>query len=275
MRFTEPGRTICRTDIMNSLGFWKALLTLHILGGIAACVSGALAMTFSKGSARHRVNGNVFVISMLTLGLSASYLSVLRSDVGNFIAGLFVIYLISTAWLTARSPDGGPQTGLTQSGHAQSGLTETRLAGVQAALQQRPTWIVRADWIAFAAAAFGGAALIVTGVLASFDRRIAPSGPAASLFVLAAIVWACARGDYRMIRNGGLSGTARIARHLWRMSVALFIASGSFFFARQRIIFPAAVNKAGVPILFLVLPLALMWYWLRRIKRTREFQRAV
>ncbi len=35
--------------------------------------------------------------------------------------------------------------------------------------------------------------------------------------------------DVRRLRRGGVSGAVRVARHLWRMCLALFTASASFF----------------------------------------------
>ena len=70
-----------------------------------------------------------------------------------------------------------------------------------------------------------------------------------------------------MIRAGGLHGPARLKRHLWRMSVALFIASASFFLGPVRRI----PEPLRVPALRLIpfLVLATMAYWLWRYRRTR------
>ena len=72
-------------------------------------------------------------------------------------------------------------------------------------------------------------------------------------------------GDVRMLVRGGISGRHRIARHLWRMCFALFIAAGSIFLARQHL-FPAFMRKTGALIFLSVLPLLLMIFWLVRIR---------
>ena len=227
---------------MTPLTIWKATLFIHILAGLAACISGAAAMIFRKGGPRHRQNGNIFTLSMVTLGVSAIYLAYQRSDVGNFVAGFFVLYLVGTAWLAARRPD---------------------------------NVIGKAEWAGFIYAAVGSVVMVYFGYLGwQRPRHMMAGGPAAALFVLAAVVAMCAWADLRMIRRGGLAGTARVARHLWRMCLALFIASGSFFFARQRIIFHPMLIKMGLPLVFLFGPLVLMWYWMRRVKKRGEFQRA-
>ena len=40
-------------------------------------------------------------------------------------------------------------------------------------------------------------------------------------------------GDMRILRSGALNGASRLARHLWRMCFALFIAALSFFIGQS------------------------------------------
>jgi hypothetical protein len=75
-------------------------------------------------------------------------------------------------------------------------------------------------------------------------------------------------GDIRMLVRGGLSGVPRIARHLWRMCFALFIASASIFLARQRL-FPHFMRASGMLYLLSFLPLVLMTFWLLRVRGNR------
>jgi hypothetical protein len=94
-------------------------------------------------------------------------------------------------------------------------------------------------------------------------------------------------GDLRMIRSGGLRGAPRLARHLWRMCFALFIAAASFFPGMER---PISVVRAllrmlgqpdefpdslRIPALFAVPVLAVlvtMLYWLWRVRVRRTFR---
>ena len=82
------------------------LLPLHISAGIVGILSGAAAMSFRKGSARHALAGKVFVIAMLTLAASAVYLALMKHQLGNVLGGTFTFYLVATAWMTARRGDG-------------------------------------------------------------------------------------------------------------------------------------------------------------------------
>jgi hypothetical protein len=78
--------------------------------------------------------------------------------------------------------------------------------------------------------------------------------------------------DIRMLARGSVSGIRRIARHLWRMCFALFIAASSIFLARQQI-FPALLRKTGILFLLSILPLILMIFWLVRVSFTSAYKR--
>ena len=87
------------------------------------------------------------------------------------------------------------------------------------------------------------------------------------LLMFSALPLSAGVGDLRMIRSGGLRGTARLKRHLWRMCVALFVAAGSFFLGPVRRI----PEPLRIPALRLVpfVVLVTMVYWLWRLRRKR------
>jgi len=58
------------------------MLFLHICGGTLGLIAGAAAMIFRKGSRGHRLAGDVFVISMLTLGGTGAYMAMMKSQPG-------------------------------------------------------------------------------------------------------------------------------------------------------------------------------------------------
>jgi hypothetical protein len=84
-------------------------------------------------------------------------------------------------------------------------------------------------------------------------------------FFIAAIVGLAIVGDIRVLWSGALRGAARIARHLWRMCFALFIATGSFFLG-QADEFPEALRIWPVLIMLALAPLVLLLYWMWRIR---------
>jgi len=86
------------------------MLFLHICGGTLGLIAGAAAMIFRKGSRGHRLAGDVFVISMLTLGGTGAYMAMMKSQPGNVLAGTLTCYLVATAWMTAKR--GEAETGI-------------------------------------------------------------------------------------------------------------------------------------------------------------------
>lgn len=208
-------------------------LVLHISAGIVGLISGAFAMSFRKGSERHRTAGNVFVVSMLIMGACASYLALLKHQTNNVFGGLLTFYLITTAWLAGRRGE------------------------------QRPGIF---DWSALAMALAIGGSLLILGVRVVNGQSDDQSGvPVGMYFFLGSIPLLAAVGDIRMLAHGGISGRPRLVRHLWRMCFGLFIATGSFFLGQQQV-FPEAIRKQYLLAPLAVLPLFLLIFWLVRVK---------
>jgi len=95
--------------------------------------------------------------------------------------------------------------------------------------------------------------------------------PAGPYFFLGSVAVVAAVGDIRLLVRKGISGAQRIARHLWRMCFALFIASSSVFLARQHL-FPALLRKTGVLFLLSFWPLLSMIFWLVRLLFTKKLK---
>jgi hypothetical protein len=111
---------------------------------------------------------------------------------------------------------------------------------------------------------------IAGGVEAFNSPRGARDGvPFQMFFFLATVLTLAAIGDLRVIRFGAPRGGARLARHLWRMCFALFIASGSFFSIRERVaaILPEPFATAPMRALPIALILVSTIYWLWRVRR--------
>ena len=73
------------------------------------------------------------------------------------------------------------------------------------------------------------------------------------------------------MRFGLPRGGPCLARHLWRMCFALFIAAGSFFSIRERVaaILPEPFTTAPVRALLGLLLFGAMFYWLWRVQGRR------
>src|SRR5215831_2519614 len=80
----------------------STLLFLHIAGGTVGVLSGFTAAFLKKGSRRHGLAGNIFVVSMMVLSCTGAYLAFRKSQMGNFVGGAMTFYMVTTAWITAR-----------------------------------------------------------------------------------------------------------------------------------------------------------------------------
>lgn len=208
------------------------ILIIHICAGTLAIPSGFLAAFFRKGSRRHAVAGDVFVVSMMTMASAGVWLACMKFEPGNIVGGTLTLYMVSTAWLTAKRRI--PQTALIDWGALLVALSLTAVeltCGVEAAMSP-------------------------TGLKYDF-----PPGP---YFFLGSVGLLAAIGDIRLLAHGGISGGTRIARHLWRMCFGWFAASSSLFLARQRL-FPELMRKSGSLYLLSFLPLIVMIFWLARM----------
>jgi hypothetical protein len=211
------------------------ILFLHVAGGTVGIISGAVALRSRKGGRSHRIAGTVFLVAMLimaTIGTATSpFLPV--PSMTNVAAGTLTFYLVATGWVAIKREDG-------RIGRFETGALGVALGVVAAAM------------------------IFIFMAMNSPTGRIGKTPPEA-FYVFALVAAIAAAGDLKLILRGGISGSARIARHLWRMSAALTIASGSFFLGQQRII-PAYMR--GSPWLFVpvIAPLLLIVFWLIRVR---------
>ena len=225
---------------------YSPTLIVHICGGTLGLLSGTAAMTFRKGSPRHVLAGKVFVASMLTMGVFAVYLAVTRHQPNNIGGGILTVYLIGTAWLTARRRDG-----------------ETS----------------RLDWIVLLIPLTLGILTWMIGLKVVRSGANSVDGvPVGMTFFMGSVMLLAAAGDVRMLLSGGVAGAKRTARHLWRMCFGLFIASGSFFLGPQnrplRLLSTVGVGKYLPTVLFsttlylilTLLPLILLIFWVVRVR---------
>ncbi len=88
---------------------------------------------------------------------------------------------------------------------------------------------------------------------------------AANIFV--GVVAFAALLDLSVVIRGGLRGRQRIARHLWRMCMGLFVAAGSFFLGQMQV-FPEPLRKIEILSAPVIIIIALMFFWLLRVVLT-------
>src|SRR5215207_5088494 len=154
------------------------MLPIHIAAGALAMILGAVALLARKGARVHRRSGQLFVVSMLIMGITASVL-------GPVGGGLMPAYFVVTALTTVR-----PVTGW------------TRPVNISALIVAIVLALGSIDKGFTAVASPGGT---LNGV------------PFFMLFFIGAVMAIAAAGDVRVMRSGALRGAPRLARHLWRM----------------------------------------------------------
>lgn len=211
-----------------------ALLYGHIGSGGVGLLAGAAAFVFRKGSDLHRLAGKIFVVSMMLMaGIGACVAPFLPTpERASVVAGVLTFYLVLTSWTAVKRKPG-------QIGRFDYAVLLTSLGIVSAS-----------------AYLFWLASTSPTGTL---------DGQPGAAFVMFLIIGSLAAvGDLRLIVNGGVRGATRVARHLWRMTVALFIAANALFLGQPQV-FPKAVQASGVLNLPALLILALLVYWLGHV----------
>jgi hypothetical protein len=213
----------------------------HIIAGTIALIAGAGALIYRKGAGDHARWGTWFFGAMLAMASSGAALAATDGDPVTAIIGVFTCYLLATSWLAARSPAG------------QGGRTEVALlcVGLACAVGE------------FACASI--AANSASGRIGVYD----PTVPIAfGMLALLAVAF-----DINALVRRTLSLRQRIARHLWRMCTAFFLAAASLFLGQQDDVF---FFMAGSPILFIppFAVLATMTYWLFRMRFGRGLARS-
>jgi uncharacterized membrane protein len=214
---------------------------VHIVAGTLGLLTGYVALSAAKGGTLHRKSGMLFVYTMLTMAVFGLAIAIVRgiAPAINVPAALLTSSMAITAMTTVKPLRIG-----------------SRWVDLAATVISLAVGVIMLSW-AFEAVANGG------------KRNGMPAFP----FFLFGIVGMLAFiGDLRVMRTGPLKGAPRLARHLWRMCFALFIAalSASVQFVKMvpepfRAVRPVFV----LPVLAVVV---LMFYWLWRVRVRRSLR---
>ena len=109
----------------------------------------------------------------------------------------------------------------------------------------------------------GLCALASAAVFAVTDKAAAPVH-----YVFGTIMAIAVLSDVHVVWRKGLSGAQRIARHLWRMSFAMLVATGAYFAGQPEFV-PAILRETSLNFVPIVLVLVLLVYWLVRVSFTK------
>jgi len=211
---------------------------VHVSCGSVGLVSGTVAAFARKGARLHRTAGAAFFVSMLVMATFAAWLAIVIPDqTSNLLGAVLTFYLVATGWLTVR---------------------------------QKQRTVGRAEKFVLAASlclcvGLGGLSIAAAaGTVPGVEGQLL-----FATYMVTAIAAVAAIGDARLVLQGGIAGTARVARHLWRMLTALFLSFGSGFGNGLARLLPGPFH--GPPPLFLapmLLPLGLLIFWMIRVRLT-------
>jgi len=203
---------------------------IHTPAGSVAFLSAIAAFIYPKGSHAHRSSGRFFTVSMLIMAVSGSIAGYLKGTPNDVFLGLVVFYSVFTAWVTSFHKEG-----------------ETNFLEYIAL-----AWVITLGFIAY-----------------SYDPAV--GDPYSEMYVMwvgFAVFFTV--GDIRNLYKSGLSGSQRIARHLWRMCFSLMWAAMAFVDKIVKMAGKSIEDMPYVAVIPISLILILMMYWLYRVFRSRS-----
>lgn len=215
------------------------LLLAHIGTGSLGFLSGFTAMFTRKGARLHRIAGVTFFFSMGGSAALGGVLALQKPEMITVLAAAFTVYKIASSWVAARR-------------------------------EQILAWPfeVIGLFLGLTIAAFGG----YGGYIASMSETGLNGYGPEPFYFFGGIAGLAALMDLSVLLRKGIKGRQRIARHLWRMGAALFIATGSFF--AQLDALPAIIEETPILNSPDILVLALMVGWLIYVLVTKRFKDA-
>lgn len=210
------------------------LSLVHILTGTLALAGGVLALAAPKGRPWHRRGGRVFFWAMLISAVSGSMLGLVEPErlLITALAGVLTLYLL---------------------------VSSRRAAGNRSGAFERVDGVLLAAGLALTLGLIGLAGF----ALQQADGRLLGFA-GEDYLMLAGMAGVGVVADISLVFRRALSDRHRIARHLWRMGVAFFIAVGSAFTGPGAGVFPEALRASGLLALPEALTAILVLFWLVR-----------
>ena len=156
------------------------LLPMHILGGIIALISAALAVSSEKGKRLHVLSGRTYFWGMAIIFLTAIPMSITNGDIFLFLIAIFSFYLA--------------------------------FAGMRFARNRKGTASIL-DWTALSLMIFSGLGMCILAAIYFFNSNT----QYIVLLVFGFLAMALGYADFRSYKNNSATGKERISRHLTNM----------------------------------------------------------
>jgi uncharacterized membrane protein len=197
-------------------------------------------MYATKGATLHRKSGRVFVFSMMLMAASGAIVAAMLPVRISVIAGALTFYLVVTGLVAAHRP---------------------------------AFWRRQFDFAILIFALATGIAGMLFGVEATRAANSRLDGfPAAPHFIFGSVALIAAALDARMLFVSDVNGKHRIARHLWRMGFAMYIATSAFFLGQANL-FPEVIRKIALLATPVVIVVVFTMCWLVRVLLTKRWQK--
>jgi hypothetical protein len=193
-------------------------------------------MSSAKGGPLHRKAGLVFAVAMLAMSSTGAFMAARIHEWLSVGMGALTFYMVATSLLTVRRS-----------------VAESR------------GWHFGLLGMAVAVAIYGAAC---ASIAQGLGGRLGGM-PAAGYLFFATIAAVGAALDARLLHAGAIAGKHRLARHLWRMGFAMFVATGSLFLGQADEL-PEAIRIVPLLALPVLATLVFTPYWLVKVLRRRK-----
>ena len=208
-------------------------IILHIIFGALSLLVGYAVILCPKGKTSHKYLGRIYVVSILVLGLTGTYIALIVNVPISMLNGLVLCYFVLSALnVIYQAPN-------------RTNLFDKLLLVYSSAL------VIGFVWYSYQTTK------VADGKLGGFGIEAYVAFGSVMLF--------SAIADFRYLLSGGLGGRSRLIRHLWRMFFPLFMSTAAFFLGQSRHL-PEALRS----IEFLLLPVGFVIlsaiYWVLKIK---------
>ncbi|MBU2883191.1 DUF2306 domain-containing protein [Psychrosphaera sp. B3R10] len=213
--------------------FLSFFLVFHICAGAIALLAGYSVIVAKKGQMAHKYLGRVYVVAMLALGLTGTYIAIIREIPLSMLNGLvlcyFVLSSINTIW--------------------------------QAPKQTNAYDKLLFTFVILITIGFGWYSYLITQLE---SKELGGFGIEAYL-VFGSVMVLCCFGDCRFLIRGGLSGNSRLVRHLWRMFFPLLMSTAAFFLGQAKHL-PESIQRIELLLLPVVLVVLTTIYWITKMQ---------
>ena len=216
--------------------FLSMFLIFHICAGAIALLAGYAVIVMKKGRQAHKNLGRIYVLAMLTLGITGTYIAIIRDVPLSMLNGLVLCYFV---------------------------LSSLNI------IWQKPNHTNFMDNILFTSVTM----LTISFAWYAYQTTQTTNGQLGGFGTPAYIVFGsvmaiCTLADFRYLKRGGLDGNSRLARHLWRMFFPLFMSTSAFFLGQAKHL-PELFQRIELLLVPVVLVILSGIYWFVRVNKQK------